>query len=330
MSGIFIAGTGKYIPSAVVTNDDMAKIVETSDEWITERTGIRQRHFSTGESTFYMGAEAAREAIERAGIAPADIDMIIGTTVTPDYYYPSLACIVQAAIGADNAFCWDLNAACSGFIYALDAAQSYLELGKAATVLIVSSETLSKQLDFTDRSTCVLFGDGAGAVVVRGGSGMYHSFLRSEGAGGAALTARALFNRSPYAVHAADAAYDSYPTAEGSRIHMAGRDVYRFATRAMAHALQAACERAGIAPTDLDIIVPHQANIRIIRTAAEKLGVDMARMYANVDRYGNTSSASIPIALNELDCSGRLKRGDRIGLVGFGAGLTYGAAVLEY
>lgn len=330
MSGIFIAGTGKYIPSAVVTNDDMAKIVETSDDWIVERTGIRQRHFSTGESTSYMGVEAAKEAIARAGIAPADVDMIIGTTVTPDYYYPSLACIVQAAVGADSAFCWDLNAACSGFIYALDAAQSYLALGKASTVLIVSSEVLSKQVDFTDRSTCVLFGDGAGAVVVRSGSGMYHSFLRSEGKGAAALTAQALVNHSPYAVKAADAKYNPYPTAEGSFIHMAGRDVYRFATRAMAQALQAACERADIAPTDLDIIVPHQANIRIIRTAAEKLGIDMAHMYANVERYGNTSSASIPIALSELDRSGRLQRGDRIGLVGFGAGLTYGAAVLEY
>ena len=330
MSGIFIAGTGKYIPSAVVTNDDMAKIVDTSDEWITERTGIRRRHFSTGEPTSYMGIQAAREAIGRAGITAADIDMIIGTTVTPDYYYPSLACMVQASIGAESAFCWDLNAACSGFIYALDVAHSYLTLGKASTVLIVSSEELSKQVDFTDRSTCILFGDGAGAVVLRSGGGMYQSWLRSEGSAGAALTSRALANHSPYAVRAADAEYDPYPPAEGSYIHMAGREVYRFATKAMARALQAACERASLSPQDLEVIVPHQANVRIIRTAAEKLGVDMARMYVNVDQYGNTSSASIPIALSELDRSGRLRRGDKIGLVGFGAGLTYGAAVMEY
>ena len=329
MSGIFIAGTGKYIPSAVVTNDDMAKVVDTSDEWIRERTGIRERHFSTGETTFQMGVEASRAAIARAGVEPASIDMIIGTTVTPDYYYPSLACIVQAAVGAENAFCWDLNAACSGFIYALDAAQTYLALGKASTVLIVSSEELSKQMDFTDRSSCVLFGDGAGAVVVRGGRGMYHSWLRSEGSSAAALTARALPNHSPYAAKG-QAQADPYPMAEGNFIHMAGRDVYRFATRAMAEALRGACERASISPQDLEVIVPHQANVRIIRTAAEKLGVDMERMYVNLDRYGNTSSASIPIALSELETSGRLRRGDKIGLVGFGAGLTYGAAVLEY
>ena len=330
MSGVFIAGTGMYAPSKVVTNDDMAEIVDTSDEWITERTGIRQRRFSTGEPNYYMGIQAARAALERAGTDPAEVDMIIGCTVTPDYYFPTLACILQSELGADNAFCWDLNAACSGFIYALDVAHTYLSTGKVRTALIVCSEELSKVIDFSDRSTCVLFGDGAGAVVVREGGGLYASYLHSLGKSGGALVSRALENHSPYAVRAGDEAYRKYAQTTGSYIHMDGREVYRFATRAMAEAVETACGRAGVAVADLDLIVPHQANIRIIRTAAEKLGVDMSKMAVNIDRYANTSCASIPILLSELDRSGRLRRGDRIALAGFGAGLTSGAIVMEY
>ena len=330
MSGVFIAGTGMYAPSGVVTNDDMAKIVDTSDEWITERTGIRQRRFSAGEPNYYMGCQAAREALDRAGIEPAGIDMIIGSTITPDYYYPTLACILQSELGADDAFCWDLNAACSGFIYALDVAHTYLSAGKVQTALIVCSEELSKVIDFSDRSTCVLFGDGAGAVVVRSGEGLYASYLHSQGRSGGALVSRALENHSPYAVHAGDEVYQKYVRTNGSYIHMDGREVYRFATRALAQAVETACSRAGIAVADLDLIVPHQANIRILQTAAEKLGVDMSKMAINIDQFANTSCASVPILLSELDSSGRLRRGDRIALAGFGAGLTSGAIVMEY
>jgi 3-oxoacyl-[acyl-carrier-protein] synthase-3 len=330
MSGIFIAGTGMYAPQRVVTNDDLAKIVDTSDEWITERTGIKQRRFSEGEPNFYMGKHAALEAIGRAGVDPAEIDLIIGSTVTPDYYCPSLACIIQSEIGAEKAFCWDLNAACSGFIYALDVAQTYLAAGKVKTVLIVCSEVLSKITDFTDRASCVLFGDGAGAVVVKKSDGLYASYLRSEGKSGGSLISRTPKNHSPYVTHAENEEFYKYKETKDSYLAMDGREVYRFATKALSESIVAACEKAGLSVAQLSLIVPHQANIRIIKTAAERLGVDMDKMFVNLDRYGNTSCASIPICLAELDSSGRLHRGDRIALGGFGAGLTCGAIVMEW
>jgi 3-oxoacyl-[acyl-carrier-protein] synthase-3 len=330
MSGIFIAGTGMYAPPKIVTNDDLANIVDTSDEWITERTGIKQRRFSEGEPNFFMGRAAALEAVKKAGIDPSEIDMIIGSTVTPDYFCPSLACIIQSELGADNAFCFDLNAACSGFIYALDVAHTYLSSGKVATVLIVCSELLSKITDFTDRSTCVLFGDGSGAVVVKAGDGLFQSYLRSEGKSGGALLSRALRNHSPYAVHADDELYTKYKETKGNYLCMDGREVYRFATKALTESMQKVCKKAGVDISELSVIIPHQANIRIIKTAAEKLDVPMDKFYINVDRYGNTSCASIPICLEELNSSGRLHRGDKIALAGFGAGLTSGAIVMEW
>jgi 3-oxoacyl-[acyl-carrier-protein] synthase-3 len=330
MSGIFIAGTGLYAPNKVVTNDDMAKIVNTSDEWITDRTGIKERRFSEGEPNFYMATAAATQAIKKAGIDPQEIDMIIASTVTADYLVPSLACIIQSEIGADNAFCWDMNAACSAFIYALDVAQTYLSSGKIKTALIVSSELLSKITDFSDRSTCVLFGDGAGAVVVRAGDGMYQSYLRSEGKSAGALLARGLKNNSPFAVHADDEAYAKYKQTSGHYLSMEGREVYRFATKAMSETIEIACKKAEISVSDLDLIIPHQANIRIIKTAAERLRVSMDKMYVNVERYGNTSCASIPICIEELNAAGHLHRGDKIALAGFGGGLTCGAIVMEW
>jgi 3-oxoacyl-[acyl-carrier-protein] synthase-3 len=329
MSGVYIAGTGMYLPKKIVTNDDISKIVETSDEWISQRTGIRQRHFSTGEPNFYMGTKAARQAMEDAEVDSGDIDMIIGCTCTPDYNYPSLACIIQDEIGAENAFCWDLNAACSGFIYALDVAQHYLSSG-LKNILIVCSEEMSKHLDFTDRTTCVLFGDGAAAAVVKPSDGIYTSYLKSKGNIGKNIVSVALKPKGMFAVDADNPKYNKFEENEENTINMTGREVYRFAVTAMPEAIENVCEQSGIDVSQIDLIIPHQANLRIIETAAKNLNVDMSKMYSNVDRYGNTSSVSIPLCLNELKRSGRIKRGDRICLVGFGAGLTYGAVLMEF
>ena len=330
MSGIFIAGTGMYVPPKVVTNNDMSQIVETSDEWIYGRTGIKERHFSQGETTFYMGSEAAKEAVKKAEINVEDIDLIIGCTFTSDYLFPSFSCQLQDELGAENAFCWDLNAACSGFIYALDIAQTYLASGKLKNILIVCSETLSKVVDFTDRSTCVLFGDAAAAVVVQASDGLYHSYLRSEGKGGVSLVAGGIKNHSPFTTDESNEEYAKFKNINDQYLRMDGREVYRFATRAMTEAVEIACEKAGVNVRELDLVIPHQANIRIIKTAADRLGIDMDKMYVNVDKYGNTSCVSIPICLEELNAAGRLHKGDKIALAGFGAGLTYGAIVMEW
>lgn len=331
MSGIFVAGTGKYVPSQVITNDDLAKIVETSDEWISERTGIKERRFSNGEQTWYMAKTAAQDAVNNANLDANEIDVIIACTITPDYATPSLACIVQSEIGAENAFCFDMNAACSGFVYSMDVAHKYLTSGGANTVLVVCSEILSKITDFSDRSTCVLFGDGAGAVILKSDSSkIFSSFLKSEGQNGEYLLCRTNKTESPYAKEKDDRKNEKYQMTNGCFLYMAGKDVYRFGTRVMPESLEEACKRADISPHDLSLIIPHQANIRIVETAAKKLGIDMSKMFMNIDKYANTSCASIPICIDELWKSGRLKRGDKIALCGFGGGLTYGAIVMEW
>lgn len=330
MSSVNITGTGMYIPAKVVTNDDMRQFVDTSDEWIVQRTGIRERHFSTGEPNWYMGVQAAKQAVENAGIDPKEIDVIISCSITPDYFYPTIACTVQDELGADNAFCWNMEAACSGFIYALDVARSYLAAGSAKNVLIVCSEVMSKALDFTDRSTCVLFGDGAAAAVVQKGDGLYASCMGSDGRTGAALLARALPLDTPFSTEKDDPKYAKYMETNDQYVKMNGRAVYRFTAHAIPNMVSGACERAGIQVADLDLIVPHQANLRIIETAAERLHVPMEKMYVNIDHYANTSCASVPICLAELVANGKLKRGDKIALAGFGGGLTCGAVVFEW
>ncbi|HEX2937362.1 MAG TPA: beta-ketoacyl-ACP synthase III [Ruminiclostridium sp.] len=329
MAGVFIAGTGMYVPSQVVTNDDLAKIVDTSDEWISKRTGIRERRISHGETNSYMGIKAAEQAIENAGINAAELDMIIGCTCTPDYFYPSLACIIQDALGADDAFCWDLNGACSGFIYALDVAQHYLTSGKK-NILIVCSEVMSKHMDFSDRSTCVLFGDGSAAVVLKPSNGLYASYLKSIGSLGKNIVSTALRPRGIYAVDKDNPNYIRFENTENHYIRMAGSEVYRFAVKAMPQALEGAADNGGISLDELDLIIPHQANLRIIETASKRLGIGMEKMYVNVEKYGNTSCVSIPLSLAELNAQGKLQRGEKIGLVGFGAGLTYGSVVFEW
>lgn len=331
MSGIKIISTGIYVPDFNVSNDDFTSIVETSDEWIATRTGIRNRRFAINETTCQMGLYAAQNAIKNAQISPLDIDLILFTSVTPDYFSPSASCVLQGLLGAENATGIDINCACAGFVYALDMAKRYLADGDINTVLIVSSENLSKLADFTDRSTCVLFGDGAAACIVRADDGLFSSYLKADGKGAKSIVARALKPNNPFTEEQTDPFnFDGFENTKEHYLYMDGKEVYKFATKIMPEAVSKACEKAGISPQDLDLIIPHQANIRIIQTAAKNLGLPMEKFYVNVDAYGNTSSASVPIAIYEAVTNGKLKQGDKVCLVGFGAGLIAGAAVIEW
>lgn len=332
MAGIFIAGTGSYLPEKIITNEDFTKLVDTSDEWIRTRTGMQQRHVSSGEPTWYMAAKAAENALENAGISAVEIDLIVLSTVTSDYISPSLSCIVQQRIGAVNSFCMDINCACSGFVNGLDVVYRYLQGGEVKNALLISAERLSKITDYTDRSTCVLFGDGAGAAVVRSSAGSYSSYLGADGTGQGALFAENLTPKTPFEEEEVIQRY-RLPQQENSRgcyLYQDGRSVYRFATNIMPKAVKGACEKAGVSLEELDWIIPHQANIRIIETAAAKLKFPLEKVYVNIEKYGNTSSATIALCLDEMNRNGLLKRGQKIAVVGFGAGLTYAAAVFEW
>lgn len=333
MYGINILGTGSYIPQLKVTNDDFSKIVDTNDEWITTRTGIKQRGISDGEPTWHMGYEAAKKAVESAGIAIEDIGIIVVSTITGDYSTPSTACLVQRALGADNAFAFDVNAACSGYIFALDIAKRYLETDENLKyALVVSSEVLSKITDYSDRSTCILFGDGAAAIVVeRSKDKLYTSHLATEGKGGHVLFAKNHPYENPFAKSENGKDYgDGFPPANKTYIVQNGKEVYKFATKALSIATQKAAEKVNLDINTIDVFVPHQANIRIIETAMKNIGVSMDKAFTNLEMHGNTSSATIPTALDEAIREGRIKRGDKVCLVGFGAGLSYGAIILEY
>ena len=329
--GIRIRGIGRYVPEMIATNEDFTKIVETSDEWITQRTGIKTRHITNGEPTYYLGAMAAKEAVADAGIDPSEIDLIITTTVTSDFYTPSTACIIQRELGAIGCMAFDINAACAGFAYAVDMAKRYLHSGSdVKTVLVVATEELSKFTDYTDRSSCVLFGDGAGAFVLEKCDGTdYSTYLGADGNGADKVVARALRSENAFRTSTED--FDmKMPQTKEHYFYQDGKEVYKFATKALPNAVERACERAGILPSELDAIVPHQANIRIIETAAKHLGLPMEKFPMYIDRYGNTSSASIPLAFYDAVKDGKIKRGDKVCLVGFGGGLTYGAVVFEY
>lgn len=330
-----IDGTGRYLPELVVTNQMMSTIVDTNDEWITTRTGISERRLSSGEPTWYMAAEAARKALAASGLSAGQIDLIIVSTVTPDYFTPSVASIVQAEIGASHAFCYDLNAACSGFVFALDQAARYLNTPDINHVLVVSAETLSKLTDFSDRSTCVLFGDGAGAVICsRGqeqdGSMLLASFLATEGQGGPFIFSHALQVNHPFMPDkpAWPDRFDS--AADDCFIHMNGHEVYKFAVRALTDSILKAADRANLELSDLRYIIPHQANARIVDAAARRMKVKKEQVIYRMENFGNTSSASIPICLDELIEAGKLERGDKVAISGFGGGLTYGAAIFSY
>lgn len=321
-----IIGTGSYLPKTVVDNNELAKIVDTSDEWIASRTGIRKRHLVKEETTTSMCVEAARRAIENAGIIPEEIDLIIVGTITGDYVTPSTACEVQAAIGATCAVAFDINAACSGFLFALHTAHAYLGAGIYKTALILGAETLSKIVDWTDRSTCVLFGDGAGAAVVQAQErGLIAFDQGSAGAKGHVLACRNRKNNNPLTDN--DVTYDY--------VHMNGQEVYKFAVSTVPKSIQRVLEMAGsaqegIAPEEITYYVLHQANLRIIQAVAKRLQVSEDKFPISLDHCGNISAGSVPILLDEINRKGMLKAGDKIILSGFGAGLTWGTALLEW
>lgn len=328
--GVRIKGIGRYAPELTATNDDYAKIVDTNDEWITQRTGIKTRRISNGEPTYYLGLRAAEEAVSDAGIEAKDIGLIIACTCTPDYYTPSTACLIQRGLGGLDCPAIDINCACSGFVYAVDMARRYLACGDIKYALVAAAEELSKFVDYTDRSTCILFGDAAAAVVLeKREDTLFSSFLAADGSGARFLAARALLTENPFRQRESEFDMDM-PEPNKHYLLQDGKEVYKFATKALPKAVENACERAGITPDELDAVIPHQANVRIIETAAKHLGVSMDKMILNISEYGNTSSASIPNAFYDAVKSGRIKRGDKVCFVGFGGGLTYGACVLEY
>lgn len=319
-----ILGTGKYVPERVLTNFDLEQMVDTNDEWIVTRTGIRERRLASAEqASSDLALAASREALKNAGIEAEQLDLIIVATVTPDMSFPSTACIVQDKLGAKKASAFDLSAACTGFIYGMANAANFIATGTYKYVLVVGAESLSKIVDYTDRNTCILFGDGAGAVVlgqVPKGRGFRSFELGADGSGGDLLKVCAGGSRHP-------------STAEtvNNKMHyiqMAGGEVFKFAVRVMGTAAEEALRKAGMDKTDIDLLIPHQANIRIIQSALNRLNLSEDKCMINLHKYGNVSAASIPIALAEAVEQGRVKEGGRIVFVGFGGGLTWGASVL--
>ncbi len=322
-----ITGWGSCVPEKVVTNEALARIVDTTDEWITSRTGIKSRHIvgSERETTALLAARAARDALLVAGLPPARLDLVIVATATPEYVFPSTASIVQDALGASAAGAFDLSAGCSGFIYALNMAICSVKSGAAENVLVIGAETLSRITDWTDRNTCVLFGDGAGAVVVSACTdrcGVLATELGSDGSGGELLILPAGGSRQPASIESVSNG--------GHFIKMNGREVFRFATTVMPKATENVVRKAGWEIGDVSLIIPHQANTRIIESAAKRLNLPLDKFFINLERYGNTSAASIPIALTEAISQGKVRPGDKLVLVAFGAGLTWGAAAVEW
>ena len=317
---VALIGIGSHVPDRVMSNDEIATMVETSDEWIAQRTGIRERRIAAAsDSSASLGAEAARRALASAGIDAGELDLIVTATASPDYYFPATASLIGERIGAGEVAGYDLSAACTGFIYALAQAYSQIAAGMAETVLVVGTEVFSRLLDWSDRSTCILFGDGAGAVVLRRDDdrhGLRGFELGADGSGALLLSVAA-------AGHAAD--HD-----EGPFVRMNGPEVYKFATRVVVDSSLRSLEAAGLGVEDVDVFVPHQANRRIIDHAARRLGLDEAKVFSNVDRYGNTSAGSIPICLDEGWRQGRIGPGDVVLMVGFGGGLAWGSCVMEW
>jgi len=321
-----ILGTGAYLPEKILTNQDLEKMVETSDDWIVSRTGIRERRISgEGEASSDLAYFAAKKALESAGILAEQIDLIIVATITPDTSFPSTANVLQDRLGAKRAASFDLAAACSGFLYGVATASQFIENGLYRYALVVGVECLSKIVDWSDRNTCVLFGDGAGAAVlgpVKLGSGFLSFELGSDGSGGELLKLPAGGSRLP-------ASAETIANKQHF-LYMSGSDVFKFAVRVMGSSAEAAIEKAGLTKDDIDFLVPHQANIRIIDSAVKRLGLTKDKVVVNLDRYGNMSAASIPVALDEAVRNGKINDGDHLVLVGFGGGLTWGAAVLKW
>lgn len=321
-----IIGTGSFLPERILTNQDLEKMVNTSDEWITTRTGIKERRIADKDTaTSDLATKAAQNALLDAGMEAPEIDLIIVATITPDMNFPSTACIVQSNIKAYNAVAFDIGAACTGFIYAVVTANQFITTGLYKNVLVIGAETLSKFVDWQDRNTCVLFGDGAGAVVMsraKDGYGVLSQYLGADGTGGDALAIDAGGSRNPASIETIEQ--------KMHYIRMDGNEVFKFAVRVMASAAEEAVRFAGLDKSDVDYLVPHQANIRIIEAARKRMGLSEDRVYVNLSRYGNMSAASIPVALDEAVKSGEIKAGDNVILVGFGAGLTWGSCLVRW
>jgi 3-oxoacyl-[acyl-carrier-protein] synthase III len=321
-----IASTGRWLPDNVVTNFDLEKRLNTSDEWIRQRTGIRERRIAPPDiNAADMGTEAAKIAMCRAGVQPGEIDLVVVATATPDRLLPATACDIQAMIGAKNAAAFDISAACSGFIYALQVAEGQIAAGRAEIALVISTEKMTGIVDWNDRSTFVLFGDGAGAVIVRkaeNGRGVLSSFIRSDGNLAQLLWRPGGGLKEPFDVAMIDS--------KSHFVKMAGSEVFKAAVRSMAEAADQALIKAGMTGDDIDLLIPHQANIRIIEATAKYAKIPMEKVFVNVDRYGNMSSATVPIALDEAIEQGRVKPGDNILMVAFGAGFTWGSAVIRW
>lgn len=313
-----IISTGSSLPERVLTNKDLENMVETTDEWIRERTGIAKRHMADGDTVASLAADACKKALQKAGKTAQEVDLIIVATCSPERFLPCCACQVQSEIGAMNAVAFDLNAACSGFLFALEIANAHISSGIYKNALIVGSEVLSKLVDYTDRGTCILFGDGAGAVYVEAdetaGTGFLGMMQRSDGTKGEVLACNCRVKEGDP---------DSYIT-------MDGREVYKFATRQVPICIEGALENAGLKVEDIDLFVLHQANLRIIESISKRLNVGMEKFPMNLPEVGNMSSAAIPVLLDELNAAGKLKRGQKLVLSGFGAGLTYGACVVTW
>lgn len=319
------AGTGVYLPARVVPNAELETMVDTTDHWIVSRTGLRERRIAEpDEATSDMAGRAAQQAIENSGVDPDSIGLIVVATSTPDMLFPSTACLVQKHVKASRATCFDLEAACSGFLYSMEVARQFIQSGSIDTALVIGAEKMSAVVDWKDRSTCVLFGDGAGAAVLRAGTrhGIFHTRLRSEGELADLLKIPAGGSRMP-------------ATRETVRkrqhfLKMAGQEVFKHAVSNMSATAQQVLDEAGLTIDQIDLIIPHQANARIIKAVGQRLGADEGKVYVNVDKYGNTSAASIIVAIHEASLEGRIKSGDRIMFVVFGAGFTWGASIVEW
>jgi 3-oxoacyl-[acyl-carrier-protein] synthase-3 len=318
-----IAGTGSYLPERVLTNDDLAKLVDTSDEWIAARTGIRKRHIAAeGETTSDLGYHAAVRALEAAGVDAKELDLIVVGTTTPDLIFPSTACLIQHRLGADGCPAFDVNAACSGFVYALTVADKFIRSGAARTALVIGAETLTRMVDWSDRTTCVLFGDGAGAVVLKADTetGILSTHMHADGG-----KKELLWNPVGVSV-----GFKPGEENAGVRIHMSGNDVFKHAVKALDSVVEETLEANGLDRHDIDWLIPHQANLRIIEATAKRLDMPMERVVVTVDKHGNTSSGSVPLALDEAVRSGKVQRGQLVLLEAFGGGFTWGSALLRY
>ena len=315
-----IIGTGSAVPEQIVTNEDLSKIVETSDEWISSRSGIKERRVAKEENTTSLAILAGKRALENAGVTAEEIEVIIVATCTPDYFFPNTACQVQEAIGAKHAVAFDLSAACSGFLFALSTAQAYIKGGIYQKALIVGAETMSKMIDWSDRSTCVLFGDGAGAAVVSAETGVLELVQKSNGAGKGVLSCKARETRNLL----------NHESETKEYLYMEGQPVFKFAVKTVPECVEEVLKKAEVKKEEIRYYILHQANSRIIQSVAKRLKEPEEKFPMNLSLYGNTSAASIPILLDEMNRNGMLNRGDKLVLSGFGAGLTWGAVLLEW